>query len=40
MKKIREDYYNNENIQRCNILIDKIIEYLKKEKKEVLKIYE
>lgn len=31
---------DNENIQRCNILIDKIIEYLKKEKKEVLKIYE
>lgn len=28
---------DNENIQRCNILIDKIIEYLKKEKKGGIK---
>lgn len=31
---------NNENIQKCNKIIDDIIEYLKKDKIEVLKNYE
>mgnify|MGYP006960473838 CR=1 FL=1 len=31
---------DNENIQECNKIIDKIIEYLKNKKVEVLKKYE
>lgn len=31
---------NNENIKQCNKIIDSIIEYLKKEKMEVLKNYD
>ena len=31
---------NNENMKQCNEIIDSIIEYLKKEKMEVLKNYD